>query len=315
MKKYVIGIDGGGTKTAVALAGIYEVPMTIVLESGCSYQALGIDGAVSVIQNGITDILQKAGVAAADCCGCCIGLPCYGEDVQQDGIIVEKLCSMLDPIPVHIVNDVEVGWAGALNCGEGIHLVAGTGSIAFAKNAAGETARCGGWNEFFGDEGSCYWLGREAMSVFSKQADGRIPRGALYEIVRRELALGRDMDFIDVVIKEYAPHRDKVASFQRYAAQAALAGDASILALYDRAAKELGQMVCALRNQLDLPEGVPVSYSGGLFQTGELILRPLRMEVSALQCKLQAPQKSALEGALLLAVQKYYNKKDGKLCF
>lgn len=309
MGNYCIGIDGGGTKTAVALAGIHEASLTIVMETGCSYQAVGIDGAVSVIKRGVEAILQKAARKSEDCLGCCIGLPCYGEDAQQDAVITRKLRAALAPIPVHIVNDVEVGWAGALECGAGVHLVAGTGSIAFAKNAAGETARCGGWNEFFGDEGSCYWIGREAMSVFTKEADGRLPKGSLYEIVHQALSLTDDMDFIDLVIKEYAPYRDKVASFQRYAAQAALAGNAAALNLYDRAAKELAQMVYGLCVQLHLPEGTLVTYSGGLFQTGELILRPLRAEVSALHCELQAPKRSALEGALLLAEQKYYNER------
>lgn len=305
MKQYYIGVDGGGTKTAIALARANEPPVTVITGSGCSYQMVGIDGAVAVIVQGVDDLLRQASAARSECFGCCVGLPCYGEDARQDAVLTEKLQAALAPIPVHIVNDVEVGWAGALECGAGIHLVAGTGSIAFAKNAVGKTARCGGWNEFFGDEGSCYWLGREAMSVFSKQADGRLPRGALYEIVRRELALGQDLDFIDLVIKEYAPYRDKVASFQRLAAQAALAEDVCVLRLYDRAARELAQMAGALKQQLELPDGTPVSYSGGLFQTGNLILKPLKKEVAALHCRLLAPRRSALEGAVLLAEQKY----------
>lgn len=309
MKQYYIGVDGGGTKTAIALARSSQPPLAVFTGDGCSYQMLGIDGAVSVIVQGVDTLLRQASAARTECFGCCIGLPCYGEDTQQDTVLTEKLQAALAPIPVHIVNDVEVGWAGALECGEGIHLVAGTGSIAFAKNAAGETARCGGWNEFFGDEGSCYWIGREAMSVFTKEADGRLPKGSLYEIVHQALSLTDDMDFIDLVIKEYVPYRDKVASFQRYAAQAALAGNAAALNLYDRAAKELAQMVYGLCVQLHLPEGTLVTYSGGLFQTGELILRPLRAEVSALHCELQAPKRSALEGALLLAEQKYYNER------
>lgn len=305
MKTYLIGIDGGGTKTAITIARPYEPPMTEVRETGCSYQMLGIDGAVRVIVRGIHAALQKAGAGLCDCAGCCIGLPCYGEDARQDALIFAELEKALAPVPVHIVNDVEVGWAGALGGAAGIHLVAGTGSIVFGKNEAGQTARCGGWNEFFGDEGSCYWIGREAMSVFTKQADGRLPRGALYEIVRQALGFTADMAFIDCIIKQYAPYRNQVASFQRFAAQAAAAGDASVLPLYARAAKELAMMVRALCGRLHFSDGTSVSYSGGLFQTGDLILAPLKEEVSALHCTLRTPQKTAAEGALLLAVQKF----------
>ena len=78
----------------------------------------------------------------------------------------------------------------------------------------GKTARCGGWNEFFGDEGSCYWVGRKGMELFSKEADGRIPKGPLYSIVKQELHLADDYCFIDEVVTKIAPYRDKVAAFQ-----------------------------------------------------------------------------------------------------
>lgn len=307
MKKYYIGVDGGGTKTAVAIALAGEAPAVTALERGCSYQMLGTDGAVQTIMRGIAAALKKAGLSLNDCAGCCIGLPCYGEDAQQDAVMTAALRKALAPMPIHIVNDVEVGWAGALNCSAGIHLVAGTGSIAFGKNEAGQAMRCGGWNELFGDEGSCYWIGREAMSIYTKEADGRLPKSALYEIVRQALAITNDMDFIDLVIKQYAPYRDKVASFQRYAAQAAAAGDPAAMYLYERAAKELAMMVGALCQKLHFPDGAVVSYSGGLFHTGERVLSPLRKEVTALHCVLQAPRRSAVEGALLLAVQECHD--------
>lgn len=303
MKKWYVGVDGGGTKTAIIAAAKMGSEMGTVLASGCSYQMLGVAGAVKVIVDGIKGSLQKVGAALADCAGVCIGLPCYGEDARQDEAMRDALQKALAPAPIFIVNDVEAGWAGALECQPGIHIVAGTGSIAFAKDESGHTARTGGWNEFFGDEGSCYWIGREAMSVFTKEADGRAAKGALYEIVRQELHLADDMDFIDLVIRQYAPHRDKVAAFQRFAAQAAQAGDAEAIALYERAARELAQMVQALKEKLRFPDGTNVSYSGGLFQTGNLILKPLRKEVAALGCALQAPRKTGVEGAWMLAVQ------------
>ena len=143
------------------------------------------------------------------------------------------------------------------------------------------------------------------MSVFTKEADGRAPKGALYEIVRQELCIADDMDFIDLVIREYAPYRDKVAAFQRFAAQAAQEGDTETIALYERAAHELALMVQALKRELNFPDGTKVSYSGGLFQTGDLILTPLKREVTALRCALEAPKKSGVEGAWLLAVHNF----------
>ncbi len=90
-------------------------------------------------------------------------------------------------------NDMVCGWAGALAGEDGINVVCGTGSIAYGEYR-GRTARSGGWGELFGDEGSAYWIAREGLTLFSRMSDGRAPRGALYEILRRHFSLQDDLD-------------------------------------------------------------------------------------------------------------------------
>lgn len=309
--EWFVGVDGGGSKTSFAVSTTDSIPAAALRRTGCSYQTLGIAGAVTLIADGVRECLANQGVHLEDCAGCCLGIPCYGENAESDRAMVAALQTALAPAPIYVVNDVEIGWAGSLECREGIHIVAGTGSIAFGRGRDQKTARCGGWIDFFGDEGSCYWVGREAMSLFSKQADGRVPRGALYTLVRRELALADDLHFMDVVMRDLAPYRERVAGFQRYALQAAQTGDKSVVALYTAAARELTLMVHAMKQKLVLPPGtVTVSYSGGLFQAEELILQPFRQEVEALGGVLQAPRRSAVEGALILAIEQFSGRNS-----
>lgn len=304
--KWYIGVDGGGTKTEFAVSSADGVPKAVVRLSGCSHQSIGVEAAVTLITEGISQCLAIAGIDPQDCAGCCAGVPCYGEDTKADQEFGKKLCAALAPIPVYFVNDVEVGWAGALGRENGIHIVAGTGSIAFGRGSDHKSARCGGWTEFFGDEGSCYWIGREAMSLFTKEADGRVPRGELYHIVRRAFALTEDYNFVNLVMREIAPYREKVAQFQPYALQAAVAGDMAAISLYQAAAHELALMVKTLKARLQLPPGaINVSYSGGLFQSGEVILTPLRKEMEQLGCTLLEPRHTAVEGALALAIEQF----------
>lgn len=144
------------------------------------------------------------------------------------------------------------------------------------------------------------------MSLFTKQADGRIPRGSLYTIVRQALGLSEDMRFIDIVVGELSPYRDKVAAFQVYACQAAESGDPAAVSLYQKAARELALLASALRGKLVLPETASVTYSGGLFRAGGLILDPLEEALGGCSCTLQKPEKNALEGALLLAIEQFH---------
>ncbi|MBP3705940.1 MAG: ATPase [Clostridia bacterium] len=304
--KYYIGIDGGGTKTAIVIGKNNGIPLKAIEKSGCSHKAIGIDAVVELITEGVREIAQSINVSFDECAGCCIGLPCYGEAPSADTEITERLSKNLSPIPVYIVNDAVVGWAGSLECQEGIHLVAGTGAIAYARSEDGREARSNGWSEFFSDEGSCYWVGKQTMSLFAQEADGRKPKGALYEIICEELGVKNDTDFIDIVEQSYAPYRHKVASFQLFAKKAALVGDAEAQKLYVKAAQCLADSAKGIIKQLGWKNrNITVSYYGGLFKSGDLILAPLNERLTAINCTMMAPKRSAMEGALLLSIKHF----------
>lgn len=309
--KYFMGIDGGGSKTAFIVSARDGRPLHTLLSGGCSYQTLGVEATVWHLRKEAERLLEECDIAWKDCVGCGIGLPCYGENEEIDRLIVKALQQAFAPIPLLVVNDVEVGWAGSLELQEGVHVVAGTGSIAFAKNAKGQSARCGGWSEFFGDEGSCHWIGRQAMGLFSKEADGRAPRGALYELIRREFGLIDDFYFTTRIQEDWAPFREKVALFQKFAQRAAEQGDAAATMLYEDAAKELALLAQGVLKRVPFAKTpIPVSYSGGLFRTGELILKPFREQIEALGCTVRPPARSAEEGALLLAIDRFQQEEE-----
>lgn len=309
-------MDGGGTKTAFAVSGSDCVPVATALRAGCSYQTVGLAQAADIVCEGILAALAEAKCKPEDCAGCCIGIPCWGENAQKDEALQTLLAQKLGALPFHLTNDVEVGWAGASACTAGIHIVSGTGAIGFGRDAQGGSARSGGWHEFFGDEGSCYWIGRETMSLFTKQADGRLPKGPLYEILRAAFGLTSDFEFVERMVQEIVPLRAQVAGLQGYALQAARAGDTAVKALYVRAAHELALLVQGVRAQLAFAPGecVTVTYSGGLFHAESLILAPLAQAIEPLHCRLSPPQHSATVGALMLANHYFNGKRSRETC-
>ena len=299
--KHYIGIDGGGTKTSFVLADEKNHFLAQIEKSGCSYLEIGKDGVLKLLQDGVEECLSIAGIRQFE--SMCIGLPCYGENKSMDHAIEQELRKMYPNVKLLLVNDAVVGWAGSLEAKEGIHLVAGTGSLAIGKGIEKEFARSGGWNEFFSDEGSCYWVGNETMRLFSKQADGRVQKGALYFLIKDKYHLNDDFEFIDHVLKISDAH-DQVASFQKVALQAADAGDRSVQKLYERAAEELAEMAMSVKNQLSWSSfPVHVSYFGGLFHAEKWVLPRLRELLEQNGCTLHHPIASAVQGAVLLAEQ------------
>jgi N-acetylglucosamine kinase-like BadF-type ATPase len=271
--------------------------------AGSSWREHGVWKVAQNLQEAVKGLMgdDYGGIA-----GIAMGLPCHGESADGDLALERAIRGVFTGIPLYFTNDVEVGWAGSMALGPGINIVAGTGSIAFGKDIHGKTARTGGWSEFFGDEGSCYWMGRKVMELFSKQSDGRIPRDALYTTVRSELNLKDDFGFIDLIHTEYISYREQVASLQFLAEKAALAGSQSAKALYGEAARELLLLVSAVRNRLDFPEKTwNVSYSGGLFKAGDLVLPQFLQGIEGDGGILSPPRFGPVEGAVLLAFQHF----------
>ena len=300
--RYCIGIDGGGTKTAVCVVCLDDYTLRYTKTSGSSWREHGIAKIVRSLKQCVRDLIgddftQIAGIA--------MGLPCYGESIVGDTALAMAVREAFIGVPSYLTNDVEVGWAGSLALEPGINVVAGTGSISFGKDNSGRTARSGGWSEFFSDEGSCYWVGRKVMEIFSKQSDGRCPKDELYEVVRREFDLENDFDFIDLAY-EYSKSRERVASLQMLAEKAAVLGAPSAIGLYKEAADELYLLVDAVRNQLNFTqEPWIVSYSGGLFKAGELIIPQFSDRITAAGGKPVQPQFEPVQGAVLLALQRF----------
>ena len=299
--RYYIGIDGGGTKTAICAVNEEDFSTTYVQTSGSSWREHGTAGVAQLLRSTVYELIGEGHIAAM-----AMGLPCYTESVEGDRELEDAIHQAFQGVPIYLANDVEVGWAGSLALQPGINIVAGTGSIAFGKDANGKTVRCGGWSEFFGDEGSCYWIGRRVLEMFSKQADNRIPKDALYNIVCEEFKLANIFDIIDIIHSEYLPYRERIAGLQLLAKRAALAGSGSAMSLYREAVDELCMLVDSIRSQLDFgAASFTVSYTGGLYKAGEIVLSQFSREIARRGGVLAIPRLKAEEGAALLAFESF----------
>ncbi len=305
--KTFIGVDGGGTKTAYVVANENNEILFQTEGEGSSYRESSIDTVLGQLRNTVELCLKECNLEIKDCSGVVIGLPCYGESEKEDTEIDQKMKTVFHDMNYKVVNDVEVGWAGSLNLADGVNIVAGTGSIAFGRNHDKKTARSGGWSTFFSDEGSCYWLGRRTMEYFGKEADGRLEKGPLYDVVMNHYGIKNEFEFIDISENELIPFRDKVAQVQRLLYDAAKLGDKNAIALYEEASNELFLIIQGVVKQLELTgKNFNWSYSGGLFHALEFVLPHLEARVSKLGGQLVKPSTTPVMGAFLLAKEKFY---------
>lgn len=303
-------MDGGGTKTSFIMTDEEGKILSHHLGDSSHYIQQGIDKFNSVISQGVNNICSFAGCKISDIDYGFFGLPAFGEDVEMTEVLKGIILEIMQQDNFDCGNDVEAGWAGSLACQPGINIVAGTGAIGFGRDSFGNSARASGWGYFCGDEGSAYWIARKMISLFGKEADGRIAKTPLYNLIREEFALERDLDFISIIYDDIGLTRDAIAGLAPLLSRAADRGDPQARKIFAEAAQEHSLTVKAIISKLDFADRkVNVSYSGGVFQAGSHILEPFKKFLQQDNIKIFKPRLEPVTGAALYA-QLIHNKKN-----
>ena len=149
-----------------------------------------------------------------------------------------------------LTSDAAIALAAAVRDAPGIIVIAGTGSIAFARDDQGKLLRAGGWGIPFDDRGSGYDLGRKAVAAALEAFDGRGPHTTLMERICRHLDLG---DITEIISQQLEPQQ--VAALFPLVMEAAREGDLVARHLCDDAARDLADLAVALAEtgRLDAP--------------------------------------------------------------
>jgi len=211
------------------------------------------------------------------------------------------LATLLRTNRLLVTTDADIALAGATATGQGIIVIAGTGSIAIGRNAADVRARAGGWGHLFGDEGSAFDMVRQALRAALRMEEGWGPATVLRQ---RLLDATGSSDANELLHRFYAPEwpRDRIATLAPLPDAAAADGDRVALEILNSSAQHLAALVASVRVQLwKEDEAVNVAYTGGVFRS-ERLLERFRLLVElhpGTGCGV--PQHSAAEGALLAA--------------
>lgn len=151
----ILGIDGGGTKTTFLMVDADDRELARVESGGSNYNSVGVEASRNALAEGIGRLPALPDVIAAGFAGA--GRPA---GVRHYYTLLRELVPAAE---ILIESDAHVAYAGALGDRSGVVLVAGTGSVAIGGMEDGTRFRYGGWGPQFGDEGSGFWIGREAI--------------------------------------------------------------------------------------------------------------------------------------------------------
>ncbi len=166
--------------------------------------------------------------------------------------VIEALRTLGLADRVVVGTDVEAAFHDAFGGGPGVMLIAGTGSIVWTRDAAGEERRVGGWGRMLGDEGSGYWIGLEGLRHVARAEDGRAPPTSM----RQRLLTRCGASSVDELVAwvERASKAD-VAALAPIVAECADAEDAGAAGVVDRAVGELRDLLRAALDGLERGDG------------------------------------------------------------
>jgi len=308
---YVIGIDGGGTKTLAIISDLKGNILAQHVSGPTNFQVVEFDRSARVLLSLIRECCDSVSASPKNIRATTIGLAGAGRpnDQKRMAMGLKKLLASkkIRLRKVRIESDARVALEGAFKGDAGIILIAGTGSIAFGKDEKGRVHRVGGWGRILGDEGSGYFIGRQALIAVCRELDGRSAATSLTSLLARKFRLRKPSDIITAV---YGNSLD-FSTLAPLVMEASQEGDAAATEIVQLSALALTEHVRALVLKFRSAEAkvvrkkIPLSFIGGLVANETPLRRALCRQIGMALPDIEtiAPMAPPAYGAVVMALQ------------
>ncbi len=328
LNEYVIGVDGGATKTAVALADLKgkilraakagpASPRNVGEKIAAENIAYGIERILSPVRNfksnasGITlESEISNGVKKEKILSTFIGLPSVAEEPWRKEKVMAELLKLkkISPVfkgKVKIDSDQIVAYRSGTDEKDGVLLIAGTGSIARGWKGSKEI-KAGGWGWLL-NEGGAFFIGQKTLEAISKDIDGRGPKTLITKITFKELKVKSEEGLL---FKIYSQNPTVIIpQFSIFCDKAGKKGDLTAKRILFETAKELSLSVNTVIRKLTPPfarkrAGFPLVLVGSVFKS-KIVLDLVKKAVKKIAPKVNfiLPKQEPVIGAIKLAIE------------
>jgi N-acetylglucosamine kinase-like BadF-type ATPase len=299
--KYFLGVDGGQSGTT-AVIGDESGQVLGAGEAGPCNHAGAAEGRAKLERAIAASVAAACAAAKLDAENIRFAAACFGMSGGPDDKR-EILAGVLRADRLTVTTDAEIALAGATESGQGIIVIAGTGSIAYGRNDEGRVARVGGWGYIFGDEGGAFDIVRQALRATLRMEEGWGPATSLRETLLEATGASDANGALHRLYTADWP-RSRAATLAPLVDRAADNGDSVALRIMNDAAAQLATLAGSVREQLWRRRAeVDIAYIGGVFESLRLLERfRLLVELEeGVRCV--APLRGPAEGALRQAIR------------
>lgn len=223
MTDYIIGIDGGGSKTDFLLCDLSLNEIARRIDSRSNPNDIGIEAVIDLVCKNISALLCEADIEACRVKAVFAGIAGLTTADYQSKII-RAIGDMLPDAKVDASHDGINVLYGAFPQGDGVSIICGTGSSCFVKKGK-EIIRIGGYGSF-DLVGNGYEIGRAGIAHALKTIDGRAEESPISLLLKKRL--GED-DLLKALDKLLLMTKNELASFATVVFEAAEMNDESAL--------------------------------------------------------------------------------------
>jgi N-acetylglucosamine kinase-like BadF-type ATPase len=274
---FFIGIDGGGTKTSSVLTDENLKVLSKAVAARTNPLVVGVEKSAGVLLSLIKTLISKKKNPVVE--AAVIGLAGCGRKENAYAVRKELLFLIkkekISVKRIFVLSDAIIALEGAFQNDDGAILIAGTGSIIYGKNKAGNNYRVGGFGKIIGDEGGGYSIGLKGLKAVAKQIDGRGNVTALTEILKRQFEI-KDRD---TLISKVYSGKFGIASIAENVIQAAEKGDVACRLILHDESDELVHLVKMLKKKMSVRK-LKVCLLGGLLLTENLYSQLVRIKIN-----------------------------------
>lgn len=320
----VLGIDGGGTKTVCLLSDTVGNIKGRGKGGGSNIFLTDAGRVKASLRHAILSSLENSDLSDVLICEICAGVAGAREGRAKEQLtdILIDVCRAIETeqplLPrakvsfpadlaahIQVCGDIEI----TLRAGEvgdfGVVVLVGTGSVVFGINAAGESARVGGWGPTLSPQGSGYDIGCRALRAIACAHDLRTPPTMMHDLVLDFFGVSTLMDLV-AFLAQGSGQVSEVARLTKVVREAAALGDEAAREILSQAARQLGSMSATVIRRLGLQgQTFPVILSGGVFEI-EAVTQTVSQEIQALSpgADVQKLPCEPAYGAVTMALEK-----------
>lgn len=306
---YVLGIDGGGTKTTGVIANEKGEVIAEATVGASNLNSVGRYFVEKELTKLMKSLNQQIGGNLTQIQRVFAGMSGAGDkDTRKE---LQQMITSLVPACIKVTVDhdaITALYSGTLGK-PGVVQIAGTGAISFGENKHGNRGRVGGWGYLFNDHGSGYSIGRDGLKMAFLAYDGLGKSTCLQELFVNHFGAQDLPDIIPMIYQDKNP-RELIASLSKLVVKATDDGDSVAKEIIKEKGVALGHSIVSLVNQLFTEEinteSIPVVLVGGVFNRLDLFQKTIEelIEANHMNVRINVPKILPVGGAIIAALMK-----------